>query len=61
MPVPTPTNSLGVKGVGEVGTIAAPPAIMNALMDALAPLGVTRIDMPATPDAVWRAVQAAKA
>jgi carbon-monoxide dehydrogenase large subunit len=59
MPVPTKANSLGVKGVGEVGTIAAPPAVMNALMDALAPLGVTRLDMPATPEAVWRAIQAA--
>ncbi len=61
LPVPTRTNSLGVKGVGEVGTIAAPPAIMNALMDALAPLGVTHIDMPATPEAVWRAIRDARA
>ena len=60
LPVPTKANSLGVKGVGEVGTIAAPPAVMNAIMDALAPLGVTRLDMPATPEAVWRAIQAAR-
>jgi len=59
-PVPTTVNSLGVKGVGEVGTIAAPPAIINALMDALAPLGVTRLDMPATPQTVWRAIRAAR-
>ena len=55
--IPTRTNSLGVKGVGEVGTIAAPPAVMNAILDALAPLGVTHLDMPATPQAVWRAIR----
>ena len=56
-PVPTGTNSLGVKGVGETGTIAAPPAVMNAILDALRPIGVTRLDMPATAETVWRAIQ----
>jgi aerobic carbon-monoxide dehydrogenase large subunit len=53
-------NPLGVKGVGEVGAIGVPPAIINAVLDALAPLGVTHIDMPATPEKVWRALQAAQ-
>lgn len=56
-PVPTGTNSLGVKGVGEIGTIAAPPAVMNAILDALRPIGVTHLDMPATAETVWRAIQ----
>jgi len=50
------TNSLGVKGAGEPGTIAAAPAMMNALIDSLAPLGIRHIDMPATPEKVWRAI-----
>jgi carbon-monoxide dehydrogenase large subunit len=54
-------NPLGVKGVGEVGAIGVPPAVINAVLDALAPLGVTDISMPATPEKVWRAIQAAKA
>ena len=54
-------NPLGVKGVGEVGSIGCPPAVINAVIDALAPLGVTDISMPATPEKVWRAIQAAKA
>ena len=54
-------NSLGVKGCGEVGSIGSPPAIINAVLDALAPLGVTDIDMPATPQRVWQAIQTAKA
>jgi carbon-monoxide dehydrogenase large subunit len=58
--VPAKTNPLGVKGVGEAGCVGAPPAVMNALLDALAPLGVAHLDMPATPDRVWRAIQAAK-
>jgi carbon-monoxide dehydrogenase large subunit len=58
---PSPHNPLGVKGVGEMGTIAATPAIVNAVMDALAPLGVRHIDMPLTPEKVWRAMQAAAA
>ncbi|MGO8920819.1 MAG: xanthine dehydrogenase family protein molybdopterin-binding subunit [Stellaceae bacterium] len=49
-------NPLGVKGCGEAGTIGAPPAIMNAVADALAPLGIADIDMPATPERVWRAL-----
>ena len=58
--VPCRTNPLGVKGAGEAGAIAAPAAVMNALMDALAPRGVTHIDMPATPLAVWQALQNAR-
>ena len=57
---PSPTNPLGVKGVGETGTIASPAAVMNAVADALAPHGVTDIDMPATPERVWRALQEAR-
>ena len=53
-------NPLGVKGVGEVGAIGVPPAVINAVLDALAPLGVTDMSMPATPEKVWRAIQAAK-
>jgi aerobic carbon-monoxide dehydrogenase large subunit len=53
-------NPLGVKGVGEVGAIGVPPAVINAVLDALAPLGVTDISMPATPEKVWRAIQAAR-
>jgi carbon-monoxide dehydrogenase large subunit len=49
-------NPLGAKGCGEAGTIGAPPAIMNALLDALAPLGITDLDMPATPERVFRAI-----
>ena len=54
---PTDRNPLGVKGVGESGTIAAPPAVQNAIIDALSPLGVTHIDMPCTPERVWQAIQ----
>ena len=53
-------NPLGVKGCGEAGAIAGPAALVSAVLDALAPLGVTDIDMPATPERVWRAIQAAK-
>jgi carbon-monoxide dehydrogenase large subunit len=56
----SPHNPLGVKGVGEMGTITATPAIANAVMDALAPLGVKHIDMPLTPERVWRAMEKAK-
>jgi carbon-monoxide dehydrogenase large subunit len=49
-------NPLGVKGCGEAGAIGAPAAVINAVVDALAPLGVTDIDMPATPERVWRAI-----
>ena len=53
-------NPLGVKGVGETGAIGVPPAVINAVLDALAPLGVTDISMPASPEKVWRAIQAAQ-
>ncbi len=53
----TPVNPLGAKGVGESGALAAPPAVVNAVMDALAPLGVRHIDMPLTPEKIWRAMQ----
>jgi carbon-monoxide dehydrogenase large subunit len=55
---PSPHNPLGVKGVGETGTIASTPAVVNAVMDALRPLGVTHIDMPLTPERIWNAVHA---
>jgi carbon-monoxide dehydrogenase large subunit len=55
--VPSPTNPLGVKGVGESGTIGAPPAVVNAVLDALAPLGVDTLDMPLTREKVWRAMR----
>jgi len=54
---PSPTNPLGVKGVGETGSIAAPAAVMNAVVDALAEDGITDIPMPATPERVWRALK----
>jgi carbon-monoxide dehydrogenase large subunit len=58
---PSPHNPLGVKGVGETGTIAATPAVVNAVMDALAPFGIAHLDMPLTPEKIWRAVRAAQA
>ena len=58
---PATSNPLGVKGIGESGPIGAPPALVNAVVDALAPLGVRHIDMPLTPERVWRAIQAARA
>ncbi len=56
----SPTNSLGVKGIGEAGTIAATPAVAAAVLDALAPLGITELDMPFTPMRVFQAIQAAQ-
>jgi carbon-monoxide dehydrogenase large subunit len=53
---PTARNPLGVKGAGEAGCCGAPPAIVNAVLDALAEYGVTHIDMPLTPQKVWRAI-----
>jgi aerobic carbon-monoxide dehydrogenase large subunit len=53
-------NPIGVKGVGECGAIGVPPAVINAVIDALTPLGVTDMSMPATPEKIWRAIQAAK-
>ena len=58
--VPAKTNPLGVKGIGEAGCVGAPPAVMNAVLDALRPRGVTHLDMPATPRRVWEALQAAQ-
>jgi len=57
---PSPHNPLGVKGAGEMGTIAATVTIANAVMDALAPLGITHIDMPLTPEKIWQAIQFAE-
>jgi len=57
---PSPNNPLGVKGVGETGTIASTPAVVNAVMDALSPFGIKHLDMPLTPEKVWRAMQSAK-
>jgi aerobic carbon-monoxide dehydrogenase large subunit len=59
-PSPTANNPLGLKGVGEAGTVGALPAIMNAILDALAPIGVLHLDMPATPSRIWTAIQNAK-
>lgn len=58
--VPSPTNILGVKGAGEGPTVGTPGAVIHAILDALAPLGVTSIDMPATPERVWLAINAAR-
>jgi aerobic carbon-monoxide dehydrogenase large subunit len=57
---PTAVNPLGVKGIGETGTIASTPAVYNAVLDAVGPLGVKKIDMPLTPERVWRAIRDAK-
>jgi aerobic carbon-monoxide dehydrogenase large subunit len=58
---PSPTNSIGVKGIGEAGTIGSTPTIINAVVDALSPLGITDIAMPAHPERVWSAIRAARA
>ena len=60
METPTPINPLGVKGIGESGTIGATPAVHNAVIDALSPYGVRHIDMPVNGETVWRAIQAAR-
>ena len=60
-PVPTKTNPLGVKGAGEAGNVGALPAVGNALVDALAQIGVREIGMPATPERLWRAIRSARA
>ena len=57
---PSPSNPMGVKGVGEAGTIGATPAIANAVMDALAPLGIRHLDLPFVPEKLWRAIREAK-
>jgi aerobic carbon-monoxide dehydrogenase large subunit len=59
-PVPTKTNPLGVKGAGEAGNVGALPAVANAIVDALSPLGIRHIEMPATPERIWRAIHAAR-
>ena len=56
---PTTYNPLGAKGIGEAGTIGSTPAVQNAIVDALAHLGVRHIDMPTTPQRVWEALRAA--
>jgi carbon-monoxide dehydrogenase large subunit len=58
---PTRSNPLGVKGSGQAGAIGAPQTVMHAVLDALRPLGVAHLDMPATPEAVWRAIRRAQA
>ena len=58
--VPTPRNALGIKGAGEAGTIGATPAAVNAVLNALGPLGITHLDMPLTPMKIWQAIQSAK-
>jgi carbon-monoxide dehydrogenase large subunit len=57
---PSPTNLLGVKGIGEAGTIGSAPTVINAIIDALTPLGVTDVAMPAHPERVWNAIQEAQ-
>ena len=60
MPVPTATNLLGVKGGAETGTVGIPPAIINAVVDAVSDLGIKDISMPATPNKVWKVIKSAK-
>jgi carbon-monoxide dehydrogenase large subunit len=60
-PVPTKLNPLGAKGAGEAGTVGALPVVINAVVDALAPLGVRSLDMPASPERVWEAIRSARA
>jgi aerobic carbon-monoxide dehydrogenase large subunit len=61
METPTPRNELGAKGIGESGTIGSTPAVQNAVVDALAGLGVRHVDMPTTPERVWRVIQGVQA
>jgi aerobic carbon-monoxide dehydrogenase large subunit len=56
---PSPLNPLGVKGVGEAGTIGSTPCVVNAVLDALRPFGITQLDMPLRPEKIWRAIKAA--
>ncbi|WP_144299413.1 xanthine dehydrogenase family protein molybdopterin-binding subunit [Elioraea rosea] len=58
--IPCETNPLGVKGAGEAGAVGSPPAVMNAVVDALAADGVTHVDMPVTPEKLWRAIASAR-
>jgi carbon-monoxide dehydrogenase large subunit len=57
---PSPSNPLGVKGVGEAGTIGSPQAVINSVVDALSPMGIKHIDMPALPMKVWNTIQEAQ-
>ncbi len=57
---PSPTNELGVKGIGEAGTIASSAAVINAICDALSPLGINHVDMPASPDRLWKMIKEAR-
>ena len=59
--MPSTTNPLGIKGAGEAGATGAPPAVIGAILDALRPLGIEHIDMPATPNKIWHAIQGARA
>ncbi|MGH8432366.1 MAG: xanthine dehydrogenase family protein molybdopterin-binding subunit, partial [Solimonas sp.] len=59
-PVPTPINPMGIKGAGEAGTVGALSCVQSAILDALAPLGIKWLDMPATPDRVWKAIRDAE-
>jgi carbon-monoxide dehydrogenase large subunit len=58
---PSPTNALGVKGIGEAGTIASSAAVINAICDALSPFGIKHVDMPASPDRIWKQIHEARA
>ena len=58
--IPCATNPLGIKGAGEAGTIGSAPALINAIVDALSVFGVDHIDMPATPQHVWKAIEEAR-
>ena len=60
METPSPTNPLGVKGIGELPTVAAPVAVVNAIIDALSSLGVRHIDTPLTAEKIWRALHVAR-
>jgi carbon-monoxide dehydrogenase large subunit len=57
---PSPTNPIGVKGIGENGSIAAPPCMVHAVLDALSPFGISHLDMPMTPPRIWSAIQTAR-
>ena len=57
---PSPTNPMGAKGIGEAGTIASTPAVINAIVDALSPYGVTDVEMPASPERVWQAIRSSQ-
>jgi carbon-monoxide dehydrogenase large subunit len=58
---PSPVNPMGVKGVGEAGTIGSTPAVVNAVVDALSPFGVTHVDMPVRPEKLWNIIKGRKA